>query len=399
MRGHAAPPAHVGLNALFLEPGRSAGPETYLRGLVPALAREFPELALHGRDDAQGRRRTARATAGPTSARVVQLPCDEGERLRPPAGRAGHLPGARRRGAAGTCCTRWPRSAPVVTAHAARSISVHDVTFFHHRTFGARDDARAADDRRARRLAARDALVTVSAASRDDIVRHARRPPERIVVVHHGAGRPAGRRAGAERRSERARRVAGDAPRRALRRRRSARTRTRRLLVRALPHLPDGRRARPRRPPRAVRRRARGAGRASSASTDRVRIAGYVDDAELEALWRLAGVRRVPDARRGLRPAGASRRSRAACPSRARTSPCCARSAATVAALLRSRRRRRAPRGPSAAALDDAARRPGGAGVGRALQLGGGGARHVRGLRAGARADPASARKMSVASA
>jgi hypothetical protein len=34
----------VVLNALFLSPARSGGPETYLRGLVPALAREFPAI-------------------------------------------------------------------------------------------------------------------------------------------------------------------------------------------------------------------------------------------------------------------------------------------------------------------------------------------------------------------
>src|SRR5436853_262525 len=39
-------PQRVLLNASYLAPGVSGGPETYLRGLVPALAREFPELAL-----------------------------------------------------------------------------------------------------------------------------------------------------------------------------------------------------------------------------------------------------------------------------------------------------------------------------------------------------------------
>ena len=37
--------------------------------------------------------------------------------------------------------------------------------------------------------------------------------------------------------------------------------------------------------------------------TERLRIAGYVDDADMEALWRLAGAPRS-DARRGVRPAG-----------------------------------------------------------------------------------------------
>ncbi len=37
----------VVLDALWLDPGRSGGPETYLRGLAPALARGFPSLDLH----------------------------------------------------------------------------------------------------------------------------------------------------------------------------------------------------------------------------------------------------------------------------------------------------------------------------------------------------------------
>ena len=39
-------PRHVAFNALFLDPGVSGGPETYLRGLVPALADEFPGVEL-----------------------------------------------------------------------------------------------------------------------------------------------------------------------------------------------------------------------------------------------------------------------------------------------------------------------------------------------------------------
>ncbi len=38
---------HVALNALILEPARSGGTETYLRGLVPALAAARPTLRLH----------------------------------------------------------------------------------------------------------------------------------------------------------------------------------------------------------------------------------------------------------------------------------------------------------------------------------------------------------------
>src|SRR5690348_4240397 len=74
-------PRHVGFNALFLDPGVSGGPETYMRGLVPAIAAEFPELELTvvtTRRGASG----LRADGWTDFARIVHLPCDEGERAR-----------------------------------------------------------------------------------------------------------------------------------------------------------------------------------------------------------------------------------------------------------------------------------------------------------------------------
>ncbi len=40
-----AGPRHVLLNALFLDPAGSGGPETYLRGLAPALRSAHPATA------------------------------------------------------------------------------------------------------------------------------------------------------------------------------------------------------------------------------------------------------------------------------------------------------------------------------------------------------------------
>ena len=39
-------PRNVLLNALYLAPGVSGGPETFLRGLAPALVQELPGLSL-----------------------------------------------------------------------------------------------------------------------------------------------------------------------------------------------------------------------------------------------------------------------------------------------------------------------------------------------------------------
>src|SRR4051812_12148293 len=72
---------HVGLNALFLEPGRSAGTETYLRGLVPALSRTRPAGRLTVVTTRKGAA-ALRADGWTAFAAIVQMPADEGERLR-----------------------------------------------------------------------------------------------------------------------------------------------------------------------------------------------------------------------------------------------------------------------------------------------------------------------------
>ena len=211
----------------------------------------------------------------------------------------------------------------------------------------------------ARRAHGADALIAVSAAARDEICAVLGLDPARFTVVPHGAGRPRGRPAAPV--AEVARRARpGRAPGRALRRRASAPHKNQRLLVAALPELPGrrrarARRARTRRPPRAaaLARHLRRGGPAA--------LPGYLPDAELEALWRARRLRRVPDARRGLRAAGArgdaARRAR-----RLLGPPGAARGRRRRAALLRARTTLAAAARAIAAAMDDArgARGPGG---------------------------------------
>src|SRR5829696_7212781 len=59
----------LAFNAMFLDPGVSGGTETYLRGLVPAIAEVRPELDLTVLTTGRG-------------ARVVALGSEEGQRLR-----------------------------------------------------------------------------------------------------------------------------------------------------------------------------------------------------------------------------------------------------------------------------------------------------------------------------
>src|SRR4051794_26832304 len=73
--------SHVALNAAFLDPNRSGGPETYLRGLVPALASARPTLRI---DLITTRRGAAQLSADGWDdiVEIVRLNADDGERLR-----------------------------------------------------------------------------------------------------------------------------------------------------------------------------------------------------------------------------------------------------------------------------------------------------------------------------
>jgi glycosyltransferase involved in cell wall biosynthesis len=275
-------PDHVGINALFLEPGRSAGTETYLRGLVPALAREFPATRLSVVTTRKGA--AALVADGWTDfCTIVQLPCDEGERGRRMWAEQVAYPvlGARR----GWDLLHSLASVGPVRTRTPTVVSVHDVAFFHHRTFGIATTLalRAIVAQAARRAAA---VVAVSATGRDDIVATLGLPAERILVVHNGAGRPPDVAP-----------LAADE----LRRRRVLDRGTRvvlcvaavrphknqELLVRALAELPaDVVVVLAGHPEPYAAELAALAERLGVA--DRLRIAGYVDDAEMEALWRLA---------------------------------------------------------------------------------------------------------------
>jgi glycosyltransferase involved in cell wall biosynthesis len=287
-------PRHVGLNALFLEPGRSAGTETYLRGLVPALANEFPGTRFTVVTTRKGA--AALQREGWTAfCSIAQLPCDEGQRVRRLVAEQVRLPGlAKTRG--WDVLHSLASVAPVITATPA-VITVHDVTFFHHRTFGAVTTVgmRAIVSRAARRA---DALIAISEAARDDVAATLGIPADRIPVVHNGAGRPAGIEPAPEQATRARLSLPAGAPVvlcvAALRPHKNQE-----LLIRALPLLaedvtlvlcghPEPYAAELERLAREHRVEAR------------VRIAGYVDDRELEALWRLAGCAAFPTLAEGF---------------------------------------------------------------------------------------------------
>src|ERR687889_486353 len=79
--GRVSSPRHVLLNALFLDPAASGGPETYLRGLAPALHAARPDVKLTIATTRAGAA-ALRGDGWDAWAAIRELPCDEGQRGR-----------------------------------------------------------------------------------------------------------------------------------------------------------------------------------------------------------------------------------------------------------------------------------------------------------------------------
>jgi glycosyltransferase involved in cell wall biosynthesis len=180
-----ATPVHVAHNALFLAPGVSGGPETYLRGLVPALAEQFPELRQTVVTTASGAAFLREIGFG-DFADVQGLRCEDGQRVRRTLAEQIAYPRAARRAGAqvlhslASTAPLWPRLPSVVT--------LHDATFMRIRTFGlVTTYAMGAIIATAARRA--DVLISGTAAARDEVCETLHLDPERFIVVHHGHGR------------------------------------------------------------------------------------------------------------------------------------------------------------------------------------------------------------------
>lgn len=170
------------LNALYLAPGASGGPETYLRGLAPALAEGFPDLRLSVATTRSGAA-ALRADGWEQFAMVLALPCEDGQQLRRQwaeqvlLARAAH-------GARAEIVHSLASVAPIY-AGARTVVTLHDVTFLMRPTFGRLTTwgmgvlVKAA----ARRA---DRLITGTAAARDEICSVLGVDPARFDVIHHG---------------------------------------------------------------------------------------------------------------------------------------------------------------------------------------------------------------------
>ena len=282
------------LNALFLDPSGSGGPETYLRGLAPALRAAHPEARLGVVTTRSGAEALRRDGWGEW-ADIRSLPCEEGQRVRRQLAEQVLLPALARRVRADVVHS-LASVAPIRVPGAAHAITLHDVTFFRMKTFNA-VTTWGMQQVVARAARHADALIAVTAAARDDIVAELGLDPARFSVVHHGATRPQPVEPAPE---EQVRGRFGLDGRSVVLCVASKRPhKNQELLVRAAPMLGDRvavvLAGHPEPYDAELRRLAEDLG-----VQEAVRFADYVPDAELEALWRLAGVAAFPTRAEGF---------------------------------------------------------------------------------------------------
>jgi glycosyltransferase involved in cell wall biosynthesis len=289
-----APVKSVALNAMFLAPGDSGGPETYLRELVRALAAEYPGLRMTVLTTGAGSRSLAADGFGEL-ATLRALPAEEYRRLRRQfAEQLLVQVQARRTGA--ELLHSLASTGPVLTPGLASVVTLHDVTFMHTPTFGR---VTTWGMTKVVSWAARDAdsLIAVSEAARDEICATLAIDPARFTVVPHGVGEvPRAEPAPEERLRDRLGLgegrivlcVAAVRPHK-----------NQELLVRALPGLPDdvvvvlaGRQE-------AYAERLRELATELGVGA-RVRMTGYVSEPELERLWLMAACAAFPTRAEGF---------------------------------------------------------------------------------------------------
>jgi glycosyltransferase involved in cell wall biosynthesis len=288
------PVERVALNAMFLAPGDSGGPETYLRELVRALAGEYPRLRISVLTTGAGER-SLRGDGFGDIAELRALPAEEYRRLRRQfAEQLLVQVHARRLGA--DLLHSLASTGPVRTPGLRSVVTLHDVTFMHTPTFGR---VTTWGMTQVVRRAARDAdsLIAVSRAARDEICRTLGIDPARFTVVPHGVGEVP-RAEPAPEAPLRERLSLGDGPLvlcvAAVRPHKNQE-----LLVRALPQLPAGVTV------VLAGRHEDYAERLRELAVDlgvaeRVRLTGYLTDAELERLWRLAHCAAFPTRAEGF---------------------------------------------------------------------------------------------------
>jgi glycosyltransferase involved in cell wall biosynthesis len=288
-------PMRVGINAIFLEPGMG-GLETYVLEMVPALLREDPALQMTMLCNAKGRRLLQRQTWAEQVKLTTPVGTRRGVRALFELGPLGLFAGSR------FDVLHSPAHTAPLATRAANVVVLADTTWLTVPDLGRGSAStvrlwQVVVPRVARRA---DRVVAISSAGARDIERHLGVPPTRIDVVPLGYGTPP--RVEPTAPGELRRRLGlGDAPivlNVAMKKLHKNQLR----LVQAMPAIraaaPDARLVMPgaRTPYEETLRReavALGLG-------DAVVFPGYVDDADLEALYRAASVFVFPSLNEGF---------------------------------------------------------------------------------------------------
>lgn len=174
----------MALNALFLDPVGSGGPETYLRGLAPALVEVRPDSHLTVVTTRSGASSLRDADWPGRGIGVRELPFDEGERMRRQVAEQLVLPWlARRLGA--EVLHSLASVGPIRVRGLAHAITVHDVNFIHYSTFNPVTTwgMRQVVPRAAQRA---DGLIAGTAAARDDVCATLGMSVDAFTVIPHG---------------------------------------------------------------------------------------------------------------------------------------------------------------------------------------------------------------------
>jgi glycosyltransferase involved in cell wall biosynthesis len=275
------------LNALYLAPGASGGPETYLRGLAPALARTHPELRL-GVATTRSGAQALRADGWGEFATLHALPCEEGERVRRQLAEQVLLPRLARRERAHILHSL--ASIAPLRAGVPDVVTLHDVTFLVRPTFGrATTLGMGALVKSAARNA--DGLIAGSAAARDETARVLGISPQRMTVVHHGHEPPPEVAPGEVVRVREAYGLGDADVVLCVAAKRPHKNQA--LLVRATPELPGGTLVVLAGHSEPYEQELRALA-AELGVSERVRFVGYVPGADLEALWACAACAAFP---------------------------------------------------------------------------------------------------------
>jgi glycosyltransferase involved in cell wall biosynthesis len=285
---------HLLLNALFLDPGSSGGPETYLRGLAPALKAARPEARVTVATTRAGAL-ALEADGWSEWAEIRSFPCEEGQRARRQLAEQVMLPASARRLGVDLVHS-LANVGPIRTPGTPHVITLHDVIFFKEKTFGrvTTFGMRQVVARAARNA---DFLLAGTAAARDEVVAELALDTSRFDVVHHGATLPARSRATPERQ---VRERLGLGVRRVVLCVAAKRPhKNQELLVRAAPQLPGDVTIVLAGHPEPYDSELRALGEELGVM-DRVSFADYVPAPDLEALWQLAGCAAFPTRAEGF---------------------------------------------------------------------------------------------------